>query len=776
MASGPTSSRELGMMPKVLAMFSIAAIGASVSSVGQEVEIPLQLRDTQSTVSIRADSQEKNGNTYILRGRVEVVYRDLKLVADEASFDDNSGDVRAKGHVTFSDSTSHLDADEAYYNVKAGTGWFVNGQGKLQAKTEPKRRMLTTENPFFIRAARVERRSETLFVASRVKMTTCECESTGWTISASSARIEVGDKVVTHGALFRLLRVPVLYFPATVNSIASKPRKSGFLLPNIGNSSQKGFIIGDGFYWAINPSADLLVGLENYSKRGVARSGRFRATPNATSEFSVEYAGINDKGFGENRAPGQSIRATGQSEDIGYGFRAAVDVDYITSLAYRETWSPSFTQAVSSEARQTGFATKNWGPYGLSVFMSRYQNFLTAEERPGNSVIIRETPSLSLSGIDQQAGKSPLFFSFDFSADGVGRTQPDLSIARLAERIDFHPEAVIRVKPFWGFHITPVAGVRATHYGTSLAPTGGAMERLLGEISVDVRPPSLERVFATPHWGQRLKHVLETDVQYRLVRSHDPESLTDVVRYDELDILAETSEFEYSITNSLMMRKDVPDGQTDKPQARDLFSWRVSQKYYFDPTFGGVLDPGRKTVFEPTITLTGFSFAQGRNLSPIVSVLKFSPYSNYDTELRADISPYGGILNAGITSHVRRGPVGIAVTDFFINRTVGLSNPLIPSSALVQLPSYHLLRTVVTFGNVNRKGFSGAFGTDYNFTHQVALQAVSQVSYNFGCFALDFEYRRFALADVRRENQFRVAISLANIGTFGNLRSREKLY
>ncbi|MBI4166618.1 MAG: LPS assembly protein LptD [Acidobacteria bacterium] len=762
-------------MPILVLVF----LAAQKPGEAQQVEIPPELRDLQTTVGVRAASQEKNGTTYILRGQVEVVFRDMKLTADEASFDETSGDVRAKGQVTFSDATSRLDADEAYYNVKAGTGWFTNGRGSLKAKITPRRRMLVTENPFYISAARVERRSETLFVADRARMTTCECEKTGWTISARRARIEVGDKVSTQGAVFRLLRVPLLYVPVTVNSIAPRPRKTGFLLPHIGNSSQKGFILGAGFYWAINPSADLRVGLENYSIRGVARNGQFRAQPTTTSEISAEYAGVNDKGSGPNRetrAPGQSVRATGEAQDIGYGFRGVVDVDYITSLAYRETWSGNFTEAVSAEARQTGFVTRDSGPYSLNLFVSRYQNFLTAEQRPGNSVIIRETPSLSFSGLDQQVGKSPLFFAFDFSATGVGRTEPNLPIARLAERIDFHPEAVLRTKPMWGFHITPTAAVRATHYGTSLAQGGGSLARLLGEFSVDIRPPSFEKVLRQPHWGQRLKHVVEADVQYRLVRAHDPESLLDVVRYDETDILAETNELEFSVTNSLLMRKDVPDAQGEKPQARALVSWRVSQKYYFDPTFGGALDPGRRRVFEPTISLTGFSFAQGRRLSPLVSVLKISPNSNYDTELRADFSPYGGILNAGITSHVRSGPVGLSLTDFFINRTAGLSTPVLPSGPVSQLPSFHLLRAVATFGEVNRKGLSGAFGMDFNFTQRVAHQAVSQVSYNLGCFAVDFEFRRFALGDVRRENQFRVAVSLANIGTFGNLKPREKLY
>ncbi len=746
---------------------------------GQQPEIPPELRDLQTTVGIRADSQEKDGTTYILRGGVEVIYRDMKLTADEASFNESSGDVRAKGQVTFSDATSRLEADEAYYNVQTGTGWFSNGRGMLQAKITPRRRMLVTENPFYVRAARIERRDENTFVVDHAWMTTCECEKTGWTISARRARIELGDKVTTQNAVFRLLRIPLFYTPVTVNSIAPRPRKTGFLLPHVGNSSQKGFIVGAGFFWAINPSADLLVGLENYSIRGVARNGRFRAQPSASSEFSIEYSGVNDKGSGINRqtrAPGQSVRATGEARDIGYGFRAVVDVDYITSLAFRETWSGNFTQAVSSEARQTGFVTKTSGPYSLNVFVSRYQNFLTAEQRPGNSVILRETPSLSFTGLDHQLGKSPLFFALEFSATGVGRTEPDLPIARLAERVDFHPEVVLRTKPLPGFHVTPVAGLRATHYGTSLQQGGGALPRLLGEFAVDVRPPALEKMFRRPRWGQRFKHVVETNVRYRLVRSHDPQSLLDVVRYDQMDILAETNEFEFSLTNALLMRKDVPEGQAEKPQARQLISWRVSQKYYFDPTFGGALDPGRRTVFEPTISLTGFSFAQGRRLSPIGSVLKFSPHSNYDTEMRADFSPNGGILNAGITSHLHHGPVGLAITDFFINRTAGLSTPVLPSGPVSSLPSFHLLRAVATFGEVNRKGFSGAFGMDFNFTQRVAHQAVSQVSYNFGCFALDMEYRRFALGDVRRENQFRVAVSLANIGSFGNLKPRERLY
>ena len=746
----------------------------------QPPAIPPELQDLKSVINIRADSQEKAKETYHLRGHVEVTYQDMTLTADEASFDASTGDVVARSHVTFADSESRLEADEAHYNVRTGLGWFSNGRGSIHARITPRPRMLVSESPFYVRARKVERRGENIYVVERGRVSSCACEKKGWSIGARRARVEVGKKVVTQGSVFRLFRMPIFYSPYLINSIAPQPRQTGFLLPHVGNSSQKGLIVGGGFFWAINPSTDLLLGVENYSIRGLARSGRFRARPSATSDITIDYFGVNDKGSGplrQSRAPGQSLRAEGQARDLGHGFRGVLDVDYITSLAFRLAFTDNFTQAVAAEVHQTGFASKSFDAYSISVYASRYQNFLSAERKPGNSVIIRQTPSFSFSGVDRQVGHSPVYFAFDVSATGAGRTEPGLETPRLSERLDFHPEVTLRPKPFLGFHVAPSAGLRATRYGTSLRTDRESLHRLLGEFSVDLRPPSFDRVFSKPLWGYRFKHLIEPDIHYRLVRARDPESLQHVIRFDQVDIFAETNEIEYSLTNSLFFRKDTAADQAERPQARELISWRLSQKYYFDPTFGGALDPGRRVVFDPTISLTGFAFAQGRRLSPVVSVLKFAPFSNYDTELRADISPSGGgVLNAGITSHLRHGPLGLSFTDFFINRTAALSVPLVPSGPLSKLPSFHLLRAVASYGDANRKGFSGAFGLDFNFAQRVAHHVVNQVSYNFGCFALDFEYRRLALGGLRRENQFRVALSLANVGTFGTLKPRERLY
>ena len=804
-------SRRKSSAPVPLGLF--VALGmALISSAQQQPSVPLELGNPDRIITLRADSQEKDKDIDRFRGHVEVTYRGMKLTADEVTYDGVSGEVVGTGHVLFIDPRSHIAADEVHYNTRTQKGWFSNGRGYIHTtRARPKApntenpyyiqtdrsKVLYSENPFYIQGEEIERLDENTYTVKHGRFTTCDCEAKGWSFSASDAKVELDDKVIARGSVIRFLGVPLFYLPFMGTSIARKPRHTGFLLPHVGTSSQKGTVVGAGFFWAISPSMDLLLGLEDYSLRGVARRAQFRATPSDSTKLRVDYFGVNDKDTVKaNRAPGQSLKAVGDAEDFFDGFRGVADVDYVSSLAFREVYSPTFTEAVNSEAHQIGFATKDFGAYSFNIYASRYQDFLSAQLPyqcqgsechlvPAPSIVIRQTPEFSFYGTDKQVGESPFYFSFGTSAGALGRTEPGLDLPSLSERLDFHPEVTLRLKEFWGFHLTPSAGVDAARYGTSLDPNHDPLTRLLGDFALDLRPPSLEKVLARSLWGRRLKHVIEPDIVYRLVKARDPEELANVVRYDDLDILSQTNEVEYSLTNTILARKDVPAGTADTPQAQELVSWRISEKYYFDPTFGGVRGPNNPIVWEPTLSLTGFHFIPGRRLSPVVSDLKFAPFSSYDTELKLDLSPNGGgILDAGITSHVRRGVYGLAFTDFFINKN---SYPNLlsgstssPSTTTTSTSSYHLLNLLATYGDFNRKGLSGAFGVNYNLVQKIAAGGVGQLSYNFGCFGINVEYQRFSLGTttvtIRKENVFRVAISLANIGTFGDFKPRDRLY
>ncbi len=751
----------------------------------QQIPISLEPKEPRKEVSIRADSQQKDKDTYHLRGHVQIVYEDMRVTADEASIDAESGDVIARGHVVFDDPKSHLVAEEVHYNIRTQKGWFSNGVGYVHSKGPVRPHVLKTENPFYIWGETVDRLDEDDYLVDHGHMTTCECAKKGWLLSARQAHVKVDDKAVAHDAVFRFLGIPIFYFPIVVDSIAREPRQTGFLLPNLGNSTVKGYIVGDGFFWAINPSADLMLGVEDYSKRGLAERGEFRAKPSENADFTVQYFGVNDKYSNVSlRAPGESIHAVGKDDDIGDGFRAVANVDYVNTMAFRTTWSGTYTEAVSSEALQSGFISKNWDAYRFNVSAERYEDFLSTQLVPANAVIIRHLPSIELAGDDREIGSSPAYFSFETSVDAVGRTEPGLTLPLLDDRLDFHPQFLLRPKEFWHFRFIPSIGFRATRYGTSLAPDHTPVNRLLAEVGLDLHPPSLEKELAHSHRGYRLKHVIEPDIQYHLVRAHDPEDILDIIRFDAMDIFTETNEVEYSLTNSILARKDVPDNSPNIPQARDIFSWRISQKYYFDPTFGGALVPGQTNVLASTIDLTGFAFEHGQRFSPIDSVFRFAPFSNYDTEIRTDLSPSGagGVLDAGLSSHVKHGLLEFGVTDFFINHSSYLGSLLpsatagLPPTSLPPLTAFNQLGTVVTYGDSNRKGLSGVFEIDYNFQRKENQHVMSRVSYNFGCFAVDVEYQYYNLGPLNHESQFRVALSLANVGTFGNLKQQQIVY
>lgn len=736
----------------------------------QGCQVPPEFQNPQTTLTMTADTQERVNGVYVLRGHAVMTYRDMRFAADQVTYNDVTHEVNARGHVTFDDPKGHLEADSAHYNVVTENGWFSNVHGYLRYESPHPNQPATS---LFVTAAKISRIDQNTYTVQAATLRSCEKADQGLAFGLDEAKIELGHTVTGRSAVFHFLGIPVFYFPYMAVSASRQPRQTGFLLPTIFESNQKGLVLGDGFFWAINPSADLMTGIQDFSKRGVGFSGRFRARPSATSQITADFFAIDDRDSNPNiRAPGGSFTIQGDSDDIGDGFRGVVNADYVNSLAFRSAWSTNFNTAVFSEAQQTGFATKSFGADSINFYASRYQDFLSAAPVNEQSIIIRRAPSVSFSGIDKQIGRTPFFYGFDASVDGVGRSEPGFATPTLTGRLDLFPHLTLRSKPFWGFHLTPTAGLRETYYTTSLLPDHAPVNRFLGEFSVDLRPPTLEKTFSRSFWGRRFKHVIVPDIQYRLVKPTDPQNIFDIVRFDTTDVETDDNELQFSLTNAILERKDRTNGAgSQNTQARDLLSWTLTQKYYFDPTFGGVVAPGSEIAIDPTLSLSGFAFPEGRRLSPLDSDLKFSPVSGFDSELRADIDPQGGgLLNAGITSRFQSHTYDVAFTDFFVNHTLLVPAPIAPNVPLTSLPTFDLLDFIASHGDTTRKGLTEAFRVDYNLSQGIVEDFIGQASYNFGCFALNVQYERFNLGTIRNENLFGFSITLGNIGTFGSLK------
>ena len=202
-------------------------------------------------------------------------------------------------------------------------------------------------------------------------------------------------------------------------------------------------------------------------------------------------------------------------------------------------------------------------------------------------------------------------------------------------------------------------------------------------------------------------------------------------------------------------------------QVREVFTLDIWQRRYFDPDFGGALLPGRRNVLRSTIDFSPFAFAdQLRSYSPIATAMRVRPSWRYGLEWRYDYDPLRGkLVNSGVTG------------DFRINRFVRTSfgHYAVRTPSTVTPPSNQLF-TKVSLGDFNRRGWNVALSNIYDYRQKIFLYTIAQVAYNTDCCGFSVGWRRFAIGTIRNENQIRVSLSIANVGSFGTLAPRERLF
>jgi LPS-assembly protein len=98
-----------------------------------------------------------------------------------------------------------------------------------------------------------------------------------------------------------------------------------------------------------------------------------------------------------------------------------------------------------------------------------------------------------------------------------------------------------------------------------------------------------------------------------------------------------------------------------------------------------------------------------------------------------------------------------------------------PSGQVLSPPS-NQFRGTLGLGNENRRGWNaGVYGV-YDYSVGVLQYINTQITYNTECCAFSGQYRRFNFGARSGENQFRLALVIANIGSFGTLKRQERLF
>ena len=759
---------------------------------------------------VHAVEQYNDGQVRHLRGHAEMENVNMLFRADEIDYNDDTGDVQARGNIYFEqfERNEKIWADHMEYNTKTEKGKFYDVRGTTAPRIDTRPGMLTSTNPYYFEGKWAER-VEGHYILYDGFLTNCRIPNPWWRLKGPRFNVVPQESAKAYRAVFLLRKFPLFYTPFFYKSLEKRPRRSGLLMPNIGHSSTRGYMFGVGAFWAINRSYDATYHVQDYTARGYAHHLELRGKPTDKADFDAILFGVQDRGLLESngeRGPKQGgiTASVAGKADLGDGWTARGFINYLSSFTFREAFSDSFNEAVFSEVNSVAFLNKDWSTYTVDAVVEHRQDFTSLEitqtdpsgkqNTQTNAVVVKKLPEVDLSSRDHPvADDLPVWYSFDSSAGLLSRSQPDFlcdsnpsscqqvynndtqllgryQTSLLNTRMDFAPQITAALH-LGDFHLVPSVKVDETFYGETQGPYEDGFLRVLPsdflrsarEFKVDLVAPSFGRVFNRKSWlGDKVKHVIEPRATYEYVTGIG-QDFNKVIRFDQTDLLSNTNQVTFSLTNRLYAKRG--------DDVSEIFSWSLSGARYFDPTFGGAIIPGQRNVLLSQIELTPFAFLDGpRTYSPIVSALRAQPKWNIAFEWRTDYDPARHGIVASTASADWRKTLPHTDKDFFIS--VGQTEV---HSDTTLLPSENQTRASLGIGNSTRRGWNAAFVAVYDNKVGILDFAIMQATYNTDCCGFSVQLVRYDFG-TRDETQYRFAFAVANLGSFGTLKRQERLF
>ncbi len=525
----------------------------------------------------------------IATGNVEIVRGQSRLLADRVELNRDTGQAVAQGKVVFYDGPDRLVGERIDYNLKTGTGVVYNGSA--------------FSAPFYhLSGERMDRTGDSIYEVRRGVFTTCEGDDPPWSFRFGSGTADLDDIVYGRDASFWVKGVPVIpWFPFFAAALR-RERQSGFLFPEFGQSSRKGFFTRVPYFWAINDSQDLTVTLDAFSERGVGLETDYRYILSRDQRGEFATFGVNEFLRDSSKLPENrgwaSFRHDWQiTPRLSFKVNANVTSD---DLIFRD-YGNRLADRANQRAETNVFVTQRWDAWSLVGNVKWYQDLTT-----GRPIELQRVPDVQLLGIRQpvpglpgvyyEATASFVNFIRDVGPDGV--------------RADFHPRLLMPIPVAGLFTLTPFVGGRLTYYDQRVVDqrvtrVGGLTveesvydPRIRRQAEFGIEAESrISKVYTTDGSGSiaALQHVIEPRARIIEIRglaqkdypNYDPGASTATgidpgyERRTGIDRLGKANEITYYLTNILNAKTVAGPGQT--PVRWELMRFTLSQTYKMDP-------------------------------------------------------------------------------------------------------------------------------------------------------------------------------------------------
>ncbi len=281
-AQDPTAAQDPTRQPVTTAPSAFKDTGGMIGKVKTKL-------DSSQPMKLQGDQliYDTNGNRVVARGNVEIFYNDYILTADEVVYDQSAGTLTAVGNVMLKEPQGNVIRADRYTLTDDFRDGFVQSLS------------VVTRDDTRISAEGATRREGNVTEFQNGRFTPCKSDGNTpplWCISAARVIHDKEAATISYqDAQFELFGQPIIYLPYFQHPDPSVKRKSGFLAPDIGQSTSLGFITGIPYYYALAPNMDFTFNPTYMSKQGVLWKGEWRHRLE-NGQYTVKMAGIDQNG------------------------------------------------------------------------------------------------------------------------------------------------------------------------------------------------------------------------------------------------------------------------------------------------------------------------------------------------------------------------------------------------------------------------------------------------------------------------------------------------
>ncbi|MBI3811947.1 MAG: LPS-assembly protein LptD [Nitrospirae bacterium] len=511
------------------------------------------VKSNDQPIEITAEQIEylKDEDRYIADGSVNVIQGSVHLTADHVVLDNQTGLVKASGHVVLQDKGDVLSSDRLDYNLQTKTGTAVPGQ------------LFARKVNYHIQAAQMDRSGESHYELRTWSATSCDAdegETPSWRFRGRTARVDLGQYLVARDVVFYVRGIPVFYAPYLVLSMKTT-RQSGLLIPRFGYNTVDGLRVNQDLFLALGPSQDATLTLDYRAIRGTGAGLEYRYKLSRGSEGQLHYTIFDDHITASRR----SETTLSHVQRFTTDFQARLNVHLISDVNQLRDLSSTTADRLQQSLESTFVIFRRWDNQDLSLSARLTRDLVTR-----SNTTLQELPKASYVLREYRLGDLPLYTGLDATAVNFWRENVDAAAGLIrAVRLDAFPRIWTRLN-LGGIVLTPRAGYRETWYSRDLvsdSPTRRGLEIL--DLGANTR---LTKRFESSGSG-RLVHFIEPAVVYDYVPRVDQANLP---HFDDIDQLPRKNSVTYSLTNRLVWEEEA---DPEKPASLEWIFWKLTQSY-----------------------------------------------------------------------------------------------------------------------------------------------------------------------------------------------------